>query len=141
MVNTLDSMIGYRSERYARFGRVAARLDDAAGWIPARLTALIMIAVAGGKNRRRRWRFVVRFGPAHASPNSGWPEAALAAVLDCRFGGPHDYFGQTVEKPWIGLRDRPLTTRDMRIAVAINRRAEVLAILLTLLVTALRGVL
>jgi adenosylcobinamide-phosphate synthase len=142
MVNTLDSMIGYRTERYAEFGRVAARLDDAAGWIPARLTALLMVALAprstrpddathpDGATRRDLWRSVRRFGPAHSSPNSGWPEAALAGALDCRFGGPHDYFGRRVDKPWIGLRDRPLTTRDMRIAIAINRRVELAALLL-----------
>ncbi len=128
MVSTLDSMIGYRTERYALFGRVAARLDDVAGWIPARLTALMMIAVAG---RPELWRFVVRFGPAHSSPNSGWPEAALAGILDCRFGGAHDYFGRRVEKPYIGTRERPLDTGDMERAVSINRRVEMVAVVLT----------
>jgi adenosylcobinamide-phosphate synthase len=128
MVNTLDSMIGYRTERYAAFGRVAARLDDAAGWIPARLTALFMILVAG---RPGLWKFVRRFGRAHLSPNSGWPEAALAGILDCRFGGTHDYFGVRVEKPWIGTRSRPLTPDDASRAIRVNRLVEVLAVLLT----------
>lgn len=128
MVNTLDSMIGYRTERYRLFGRVAARIDDAANWIPARLTALLMLAAAG---RPGLWRFVLRFGPQHASPNSGWPEAALAGILGCRFGGTHDYFGESVYKPYIGTNPRPLTSADMERAVRINRRAEVLALLLT----------
>ncbi|MDR2912973.1 MAG: adenosylcobinamide-phosphate synthase CbiB [Alistipes sp.] len=138
MVNTLDSMIGYRSERYAEFGRVAARIDDAANWIPARLTAVLMIAVTG---RPALWSFVRRFGRAHASPNSGWPEAALAAILDCRFGGAHDYFGQRVEKPHIGVRERPLTTGDMERAIRINRLVEVVAVLLVAGVVALKMVL
>ncbi len=130
MVNTLDSMIGYRNERYGRFGTVAARLDDIANYIPARLTALLMILVAG---RPGLIRFIVRYGPQHASPNSGWPEAALAGILDCRFGGPHDYFGQSVYKPFIGFNSRELTRSDMVKAVAVNRRAELAALILAAL--------
>lgn len=129
MINTLDSMIGYRTERYRLFGCVAARMDDAANWIPARLTALLMILVAG---RPRLLRFVRRFGPQHASPNSGWPEAALAGILDCRFGGSHDYFGETVYKPHIGTTDRPLTSDDMEHAIRINRRVEIASVMLTI---------
>jgi adenosylcobinamide-phosphate synthase len=129
MANTLDSMIGYRTERYAEFGRVAARMDDVAGWIPARLTALLMIVVVG---RPGLWRFVMRFGCAHSSPNSGWPEAALAGILDCRFGGMHDYFGRRVEKPYIGIHQRPLYTRDMERAVGVNRRVETVAVMLVI---------
>ena len=127
MINTLDSMIGYRNERYLEFGRFAARLDDVAGWIPARLTAFLMLLVAG-KPGRIGW--VHENGRKHLSPNSGHPEAALAAILDCRFGGPHDYFGETVWKPYIGENDRLLTTADMERAVRINRFAEVLMVLL-----------
>lgn len=129
MINTLDSMLGYRTERYRQFGCVAARLDDAANWIPARLTALLMILAAG---RPKLLRFVFRFGPQHASPNSGWPEAALAGILDCRFGGTHDYFGETVYKPYIGTNDRPLTTADMERAIRINRRVEVVSVALAI---------
>lgn len=127
MVNTLDSMIGYRTERYREFGCWAARLDDACNYVPARLTALLMVLVSG------RWgliRFVAKYGSQHASPNSGYPEAALAGILDCRFGGPHNYFGELFWKPYIGHTDRPLTTEDMRIAVRINRHAEVAMILI-----------
>lgn len=131
MINTLDSMIGYRNERYRRFGCFAARLDDVANYIPARLTALLMIGVSG---HPALWTFVRRYGRAHASPNSGYPEAALAGILDCRFGGPHDYFGEEVWKPYIGQNDRPLTTQDMEQAVRINRRVEVCMLLLIVLI-------
>ena len=66
----------------------------------------------------------------HASPNSGYPEAALAGILNCRFGGPHDYFGETVYKPFIGDNPRPLDSRDMRVAIRVNRGAELLMLLL-----------
>jgi adenosylcobinamide-phosphate synthase len=126
MVNTLDSMIGYRTDRYRDFGCWAAHIDDIANYIPARLTALLMIVAAG---EPRLTGFVWRNGRNHASPNSGYPEAALAGILNCRFGGPHYYFGQLFDKPFIGTNDRPLTTDDMRTAVQINRTAEVLMVL------------
>ena len=130
MVNTLDSMIGYRNKRYRLFGMIAARIDDVANYIPARITALLMIAVAG---RWRLIRFVSRYGSEHASPNSGYPEAALVGILDCRFGGPHDYFGECVDKPYIGTTERDLGNADMERAVIINRRVEVVAIGMVLL--------
>lgn len=132
MVNTLDSMIAYHSERYLRFGCWAARIDDVANYIPARLTALLMIIAAG---RPRLCRFVVHYGPKHASPNSGWPEAALAGILDCRFGGPHNYFGQLFDKPYIGTNPRPLLTADMHRSLRICLLAELLAVALTLACT------
>ena len=135
MINTLDSMIGYRNERYLEFGRFAARMDDVAGWIPARMTAFLMLLVAG---RLGKMAWVHKNGCKHLSPNSGHPEAALAAILDCRFGGPHNYFGQEVWKPYIGENDRPLTTADMERAVRINRGAEVVMVLLTAAVLALQ---
>ena len=125
MVNTLDSMIAYHSPRYLRFGTVAARMDDVANYLPARITALLMILVAC---RPRLTGFVVKYGGCHASPNSGWPEAALAGILGCRFGGPHKYFGEMFDKPFIGDTDRELTTGDMLKAVAINRRTEIIAV-------------
>lgn len=127
IVNTLDSMIAYRSERFIEFGRWAARIDDIANWIPARLTAFLIILAAG---RPRLWKFVMRFGRCHASPNSGWPEAAMAGVLGCRFGGTHDYFGEAVYKPYIGTDPRPITSSDAEKALKVARRAEVLAVIL-----------
>ena len=126
MVNTLDSMIGYHTARYLQFGCWAARIDDIANYIPARLTALLM----GGD-----WAFVRKYGRHHASPNSGYPEAALAGILNCRFGGPHKYFGEVFDKPYIGENERELTTADMKTAVRVNRTAEVLMIGIVLAVS------
>ena len=128
MVNTLDSMIGYKTERYKDFGCWAAHIDDIANYIPARLTALLM-AIASPK--KGLLRFIWRNGRRHASPNSGYPEAALAGILNCRFGGPHYYFGQLFSKPYIGENKRKLTTLDMQRAIRINRIAEVLMVILT----------
>ena len=147
MVNTLDSMIAYRTERYRLFGTVAARIDDVANWLPARLTALLM-AIAGcfihPVGQRRGFfhllRFIVHYGPQHASPNSGWPEAALAGILNCRFGGPHIYFGELIDKPFIGDHDRELSSADARIACRVNLWAEVLMVLLVILIVVLLGV-
>ena len=127
MVNTLDSMIGYHTERYLQFGCWAAHIDDVANYIPARLTALLMVVGC-----THHLRFVYRNGRNHASPNSGYPEAALAGILNCRFGGPHKYFGEVFDKPYIGENDRELTTADMKTAIRVNRMAEILMIALLL---------
>ncbi len=137
MVNTMDSMLGYRTERFLDFGRTAARIDDAANYLPARLTALLMALSSclppcrrqSARTLRNELLFIRDFGRKHASPNSGYPEAALAGILDCRFGGPHHYFGEYCFKPYIGKNERALTTADMRLAVTINRYAEAMMIL------------
>ena len=136
MVNTLDSMIGYRTERYRDFGCWAAHIDDVANYIPARLTALLMVLVSG------RWSllgFVWRYGRHHASPNSGYPEAALAGILDCRFGGPHYYFGELFDKPYIGNNERKLTTADMKKSIQVNRMTEILMVGLVVLMSLVMG--
>ena len=144
MVNTFDSMIGYRNERYKDFGCWAARIDDVANYVPARLTAFllllaykIMCMVGMVKGKSAGWKellgFVAFFGSKHASPNSGWPEAALAGILDCRFGGGHIYFGQYFYKPFIGTNERKLTTSDMRLSVRISLVAEVMMVVILLL--------
>lgn len=134
MVNTLDSMIGYRNERYLLFGRVAARLDDGANYLPARLTACLMVGMSG---QWSLFRFVWKQGSRHASPNSGYPEAALAGILNCRFGGPHPYFGKVVWKPFIGKNARLLTTKDMQRATRINQWAEAAMVAAIVLVSIL----
>lgn len=121
MVNTLDSMIAYKNERYKQFGCWAAYIDDIANYIPARLTAGLMILVSGDFSL---FSFVKKYGRKHTSPNSGYPEAALAGILNCRFGGPNVYFGKTVDKSYIGDNDRELTFHDMEVAVAINKKVE-----------------
>jgi len=131
MINTLDSMIGYRTERYRDFGWCAAHIDDAANYLPARITTLLMLLVTWklGKISQVTW-----FGREQDSPNSGYPEAALAIILDCRFGGPHTYFGEYFEKPYIGSNDRPLTTKDMQRAIWVNRLVEIVMVLLVLVI-------
>lgn len=121
MINTLDSMIGYKNERYNEFGRVAAQLDDIVNFIPARITAMLMLFVSG-KWSKLNW--VMENGKNHASPNSGYPEAALAAILDCRFGGPNFYAGQLVEKPYIGTTEKEFTQEDVLRAIQVNNNAE-----------------
>lgn len=136
MVNTLDSMIGYRNERYKDFGCWAAHIDDIANWLPARITAFAIVIAGWGYSLLKRQRtslaklikFVIANGPRHASPNSGWPEAALAATLDCRFGGPHLYFGQMVDKPFIGSNPRALSTSDMTVSLRVCMAAEILCV-------------
>ncbi len=127
MVNTLDSMIGYKNERYRLFGCVAARLDDIVNFIPARLTAFLMVLSVC---RPDLFAFVCRYGNQHLSPNSGYPESALAGILNCRFGGPHDYFGERVNKPFIGNNERELGSADLRRAIRVNRISEIMMILL-----------
>lgn len=117
MVNTLDSMVGYRSPRYERFGKFAARLDDVANLLPARLTAVLLAALGG--SGRAFW-FIGRFGNQHKSPNAGYPEAALAGVLDCRFGGPNYYHGQLVPKPYIGDSPRPIGPTEIDRVARLN---------------------
>jgi len=138
MINTLDSMIGYKTERYKDFGCWAAHIDDIANYIPARLTALLM-AIASPK--KGLLRFIWRNGRRHASPNSGYPEAALAGILNCRFGGPHYYFGQLFPKPYIGENERELTTADMKRAIRTNRIAEVLMVFLVTIYLILKNIL
>lgn len=137
MVNTLDSMIGYQNERYKDFGCWAAHIDDIANYIPARITAFLMAFVGWicamgkkGKSLVAHLRFVLKFGPQHASPNSGWPEAALASLLDCRFGGPHNYFGEYFYKPYIGDNPRELNTSDMRFSIKVCLLSECLVVVI-----------
>lgn len=136
MVNTLDSMIGHRDERHEWFGKFAARIDDAANWIPARLTALLMVAVAASG---RGARFALRYGRAHASPNAGWPEAALAGILDLRFGGPNRYDGELVDKPWIGENPRAIESGEIAAVTRINHAVCLLAVVLAGLAAWWRG--
>lgn len=104
MVNTLDSMVGYKDDRYLLFGRFAARMDDVANFIPARLSVPLIALAAQLLNGRGRAALenACREGRAHASPNAGYPEAAFAGALRLWMGGPNHYHGQLVEKPIIG---------------------------------------
>lgn len=135
MINTLDSMIGYQNERYKDFGCWAAHIDDIANYIPARITAFLIL-LAAFVLRPLSLRITtcalrtIKYGPQHASPNSGWPEAALATILDCRFGGSHNYFGKEFYKPYIGDNPRPLTFADMKRSIRICMTAEILSVII-----------
>lgn len=97
-INTLDSMVGYRTERYQQFGKVAARLDDVANWLPARFSAGLILLL----NNPYVFKAVWQQARGHASPNAGYPIAAMAWVCKAQLGGPTQYFGQLEHKPWFG---------------------------------------
>lgn len=138
MINTLDSMIGYQNPRYKDFGCWAAKIDDVANYIPARLSALLIIISAcifkRGVSFVRLVKFTLHYGPQHASPNSGWPESALAGVLDCQFGGSHNYFGEIFYKPHIGNNPRSLNTDDMKISIKLILFSEIMMVLISAIV-------
>jgi adenosylcobinamide-phosphate synthase len=115
-VNTMDSMVGYRNEKYLHFGRFAARLDDAVNYIPARLAALLLIAAAAltGMDAKNAWRIWRRDRRNHASPNSAQTESAAAGALRLRLAGDAVYFGQVHKKPFIGDDLRPIEPEDIR---------------------------
>ncbi len=127
MINTLDSMIGYKNERYLNFGKFAAKLDDVANYIPSRITALLMLVVTG---KLHKIPFVLHYGKQHSSPNAGYPEAALAAILDCKFGGPNYYHGQLVDKPYIGTNNRTLQDYEIKTVAGINQKVTFVFVLL-----------
>lgn len=131
-VSTMDSMVGYKNERYREFGTVAARLDDLLNWLPARLTALLMMIGSGplGLAAGNAWRIARRDGHKHASPNAGLPEAAAAGALGVQLGGPACYFGRWQEKPTFGDAGRPLTINDYRRMVKLMYAVAVMALVL-----------
>lgn len=131
-VNTMDSMVGYKNERYLDFGRAAARVDDVLGFIPARLAALCMIAAApaAGLSAKGAWRIWRRDRFNHASPNSSQTESAMAGALGVELAGSAVYFGKLVEKPTMGDATRPIEREDVRRA----NRLMVLASALSLVV-------
>ena len=130
MINTQDSMVGYLNERYRAYGYFSAKLDDLVNLLPSRITAILMLLSAGRLDLLFK---TFRHGKRHLSPNSGYPEAAMALLLGCRFGGPHDYFGEVVDKPYIGEVERELSDADLQKAVRIAQRTEGLALGLSLL--------
>lgn len=131
-VNTLDSMVGYKNERYLLFGQASARFDDLANWLPARLTGLLMVAVAPlvGLSAKDALRVMLRDGRNHSSPNSGVPEAAAAGALGVRLGGTNRYFGKPVEKPTIGDPQRNLSAESYRGVIRLMYGATALMLLL-----------
>ena len=148
-INTMDSMVGYKNERYRHFGWAAARLDDIANYVPARISGLMIVAsvfiVALLINTRnaflltgRSWKIMLRDGKKHASPNSGVPEAAMAGALGVRLGGPSSYGGVISAKPFIGdhiIRDYLPASES---ALNIIRTSSLLAAGLAVIILFLR---
>ena len=126
-INTLDAMVGHRDARHLRFGWAAARLDDAANWVPARVTALLVIGLARGR-RRAAWRAAFVDGARHPSPNAGRAEGAFAGALGVRLGGTNRYRHGSEVRPPLGAGAAP-GTDDIARAVSIARRVGVLATL------------
>ncbi len=126
-INTLDSMFGYRNPRYAWFGKAAARIDDAANWLPARLAGLAVVAAAAltpGANPRAAWTTMIRDARHNPSPNAGWPEAAMAGAIAVALLGPRSYGGVAAHRPWLGEAFTANATADhLRHALAVYLRA------------------
>ena len=131
-INTLDSMLGHRTDRLRHFGSFAARLDDVANFLPARLTGLLIALVS---RRPGALRVMLRDAPLHRSPNAGWPEAAMAAALGVKLSGPRSYGGEATAEPWLNAAGREAVADDLQRGLAVYRRA--LALLAVMLIGAL----
>ncbi len=143
-INTLDSMVGYRNDRYVHFGWAAARLDDIANYIPARITGLLIVMVSFLVSRSLftvhcSLKTMLRDGRKHLSPNSGMPEAAMAGALGIRMGGPSAYGGIVIEKPYIGNIRTEDYSRASGQAITIVKAASILGIATAMTVLFLKG--
>lgn len=123
-INTLDSMIGHRTERHEAFGWAAARIDDLANIIPARLTGLMFVLLA--PDRSQAWSCMLRDARRHRSPNAGWPEAAIAGALGVRLSGPRIYHGHVADEPWLNEAARDPAAADILAGLTLYRRAMTL---------------
>ncbi|MGE4503240.1 MAG: adenosylcobinamide-phosphate synthase CbiB [Thiomicrospira sp.] len=130
-INTLDSMVGYRTPRYEKFGKIAARLDDIANWLPARFTAILLLLLNHNLNLKAVWQQA----RGHASPNAGYPIAAMAWLCKAQLGGPTSYFGQLEHKPWFGQPHdvQQVEAEHLRCALAQQTPVDLSLILLILL--------
>lgn len=129
-INTLDSMIGHRNSRYEAFGKFAARLDDLANLIPARLAGLFLVlgaALHPAADHRKAWRIMRRDARKHNSPNAGWQEAAVAGALDFALAGPRRYGKSVVDDPWMGNGRSKLSSEDINAALSLYILAGILA--------------
>lgn len=137
-VNTMDSMIGYKNDKYIYLGMIAAKLDDVVNYIPARLSALFMIVVSGvlGMNAKQAWRIYKRDRYQHASPNSAQTEAVCAGALSIQLAGDAYYFGELYHKPVIGDADRPVLPEDIRSANRLMYGTSILTLLVAVIVLA-----
>jgi adenosylcobinamide-phosphate synthase len=133
-INTLDSTFGYRDQKYRLFGWASARIDDAANWLPARLTALLVpvAAAATGKRATASLRVLLRDGRKHSSPNSGLSEAAFAGALGVQLGGVSVYHGESIEKPTLGDPLDPLDHHHIPQVISVMWLTTLLSLVLFL---------
>lgn len=122
MVNTADSMIGHKNDKYTAFGWASARTDDLLNLIPARLTGSLILLTRPGQ-LFNNLKIVLRDAPKHVSPNAGWPETALACVLQTRFGGPRQYKGQTLDGVWLGSGGQEVNAASIDLGLKVYWQA------------------
>lgn len=134
-INTLDSMVGYKNSRYRELGWFSARLDDWANYVPARITAALMVVSSRflGLDSKRAFQVLKTDGRLHASPNAGLPQAAVAGALGIRLGGPASYFGEVHEKPYIGQGTMEVEEPMVEATLGVMRLTALFMLLLTLL--------
>jgi adenosylcobinamide-phosphate synthase len=131
MVNTMDSMLGYMDEEYRYLGFFPAKIDDVLNYIPARLTGVLMnIGSVFRFHILNGVKIMIRDRNNHKSPNCAYPEGAMAGLLEIQLGGDNVYFGQVVEKPTIGDRTRKLERQDIKRAIEVMFRAEIVLLLI-----------
>ncbi len=139
-INTLDSMVGYKNEKYEHFGWASARLDDLANYVPARIAGLLLVLVSRtcGLDGKRAWRMMLRDARKHPSPNSGWTEAGAAGAIGIRLGGLNTYQGRPSMRAYLGDALRPIEANDIRLSVrlmtATSTAAAILGTLLLIIV-------
>lgn len=131
-INTLDSMVGYKNEKYMNLGWASAKIDDAANFIPARLTG-VLITLASGilcLDMKNSWRILLRDHSKHSSPNAGYPEAATAGALNIQLGGTNIYHGKLVEKPTIGDHGKDVSFEDIRVVNSLMYLSTVILLVI-----------
>ncbi len=127
-INTLDSMVGYRNDRYEKFGKFSAKLDDIANYIPARITALIIVILS---MKSKTFKFY-RYGKLHESPNAGHPISAMALSLDIRLGGDTSYFGKIKKKPYFGDGKSDINKKDIENALKLQPKLDIFIVIFLL---------
>ncbi|WP_419771253.1 MAG: adenosylcobinamide-phosphate synthase CbiB [Candidatus Marinarcus sp.] len=124
-VNTLDSMVGYRNERYEKFGKVSARWDDILNYVPARITALLIALLFASKEAMT---MTISFGKLHESPNAGYPISAMALSIGVQLGGPTSYFGKIKDKPYFGIGRVMISKEDVLMALSLKYKLDIFII-------------
>jgi len=128
-INTLDSMVGYRNERYEKFGKFSAKLDDVVNYIPSRITAILILLLSKGALANAPYREIWKFGKLHESPNAGYPISAMALSLGIKVGGDTSYFGKMKSKPYFGKGREQITTDDIKNALTLQPKLDIFIII------------